>query len=699
MMQKCRNAKTGKYSNSSMLVISGLLFLFCFSAEAEEKNENKNNTSTVKEDGQVVKVIGSRNRANTEVDEDTKKLLKVPGIDGDPLAAVYSLPGVVIAGGDYGGEPAIRGSSPDDNAYYIDFMPAGYVFHSFGTSIFNENLVQKFDLYPAGFGAQFGEATGGVVDVALRDPRNQEFSGTFDWSLLKTGILVESGLGDNHAFYASYRKSLLHLFIPEDEEDDEGITFYEAPQSDDYQFKYQWLIEDNQKFTVSATGAGDYTRANISETSEEGRADPEFAGDLYYDESFDSVGARWELFSENGGYWSLAVSQLKDSEILTFGDGQFIDQSYEENFFRGYYQKNWFKDHKLTLGVELRDFDFTYAFDIIPYFCTDHQRDCEVQRGDRLQDSTTLEQTTNAIYVSNQWKLSTDVAVDFGVRGEYNDYTEEKIWMPRLAVEWHLNPDVSLNTKLGQYTRFPDVDTAVRLLGNPNIKSPRANHFSIGSQFKFSPVWKASVDVYRKNMSELPLALSEDDPDYDIHYTNEMSGKAHGVEFLVERDLADGWYGWASLSWSKSVRTNDRTGVTEDYYLDTPLIFNMVGNYELNERWNFGARLTVRSGQKYTPIVGLRPNEFHDGHYLPVYGDLNSKELPIYHRLDLQAEYQYQIFGLDAAWTFAMINALGHKNVEGYYFAPDGNESADNFVIAEEEGIGMFPAVGFKLHF
>lgn len=649
--------------------------------------------------GEVVKVIGSRNRAITEVDEDTKKLLKVPGIDGDPLSAVYSLPGVVIAGGDYGGEPAIRGSSPDDNAYYIDFMPAGYVFHAFGTSIFNENLVQKFDLYPAGFGAQFGEATGGIVDVSLRDPRNQELAGTFDWSLLKTGILVESGLGDNQAFYASYRKSLLHLYIKEDEEDEEGITFFEAPQSDDYQFKYQWLIGDNQKFTLTAAGAGDYTRGNISEASEEGRADPEIAGDLYYDDSFDSVGARWELFSENGGYWSLGVSKLDNTNLLTFGDGQFIDQQYKETFFRGYYQKNWFKDHKLTLGMEVREFDFTYAFDVIPYFCTDHQQDCEAQRGDRIQDSTSLLQKTNAAYISNQWKVTNSIALDVGLRGEYNDYTEEKFVMPRFAIEWYLDSQFSLNAKAGQYTRFPDAETAVRILGNPDIKSPRADHFSVGAKYRFQSVWQAGIDVYRKNMSELPLALAEDDPDYDIHYTNEMSGNAHGVEFLVERDLADGWYGWASLSWSKSERTNDRTGVTEDYYLDTPLILNIVGNYELNERWNFGARLTVRSGQKYTPIVGLRPNEFHDGHYLPVYGELNSKTLPTYHRLDLQAEYQYQVFGLDAAWTFALINALGHENVEGYHFAPDGNETLEDFVIAEERGIEQFPSVGFKLHF
>ena len=657
----------------------------------EEENKKEKDETTIE-------IYAKRNKANTEVDADTQKLLKVPGIAGDPLAAVYSLPGVVIAGGDFGGRPAIRGSSPNDNGYYIDFMPAGYIFHTFGPSIFNENLVGKFDLHPAGFGAQFGEATGGVIDVTLRDPRNQEFAGTFDWSFLQTGLLLESGLGDNQAFYASVRKSLLHLYYDEGEED-EGITVYEAPQSDDYQFKYQWLIGDDQKFTVSATGASDSARANISETSEEGRADPEFIGDVDVDQKFDSLGARWEKFSDNGGYLSLALSRLEDSEKVNYGDGQFIDSSYQETFFRGYYQNNWRQKHKLTVGLERRQFDFTYEFDMIPYFCTDHQQDCNAQRGDRIQDALTLKQNTTALYLTDTWQLGDDWELEYGLRGEHNDYTEEKIVMPRLKLTWQLSNDLIVNSKAGRYTRFPDADTAIRKLGNPDILSPRADHFSVGASYEFLSLWKLGVDVYSKKMTKLPLALTEDDPDYESHYANDMSGKAVGVELLLERDKSDGWYGWASLSWSKSERTNERTEQTEDYYLDTPLVLNAVANYQLNERWNLGARLTVRSGQKYTPIIGLRDNENYPGYYLPVFGDLNSKQLPTYQRLDLQAEYQFILWGYKAAWTLAVINALNHENVEGYYFAPDGNETLDNFTIAKEEGIGMFPAIGFKLHF
>ena len=89
---------------------------------------------------EVIEVNGQRNKPDTEVTDETAKLFKVAGIANDPLSAVFTLPGVVYAGGDAGGEPAIRGSSPEDNAFYIDNMPAGYIFHLFGDSIFNENV-------------------------------------------------------------------------------------------------------------------------------------------------------------------------------------------------------------------------------------------------------------------------------------------------------------------------------------------------------------------------------------------------------------------------------------------------------------------------------------------------------------------------------------------------------------------------------
>ena len=129
------------------------------------------------------------------------------------------------------------------------------------------------------------------------------------------------------------------------------------------------------------------------------------------------------------------------------------------------------------------------------------------------------------------------------------------------------------------------------------------------------------------------------------------------------------------------------------------MVANVVVNYELNERWDFGLRFTLRSGAKYTPIVGLRENPDYDDHFLPEYGELNEKTLPVYHRLDLEANYKTTYWGYDAKWTWAIINAMAQQNVSGYYYDPEDGDSLTEYNISGEEDIGVFPYVGLKMTF
>ena len=55
--------------------------------------------------------------------------------------------------------------------------------------VFNKNIVQDFDFQASSFGAHYGGATGGIFDVKLRDPRQQNIKFTLDASLIKAGSL------------------------------------------------------------------------------------------------------------------------------------------------------------------------------------------------------------------------------------------------------------------------------------------------------------------------------------------------------------------------------------------------------------------------------------------------------------------------------------------------------------------------------
>lgn len=660
--------------------------------------ENSIEDSLKDKNTEVITVEGRRNQALTELTPETEKLLSIAGLDHDPLSAVYSMPGVVYAGGDDGGAPAIRGSSPDDNAFYIDDLPSGYIFHLFGDSIFNENVVRDFSLEPAAFGSHYGNATGGVFDVKLRDPRNQDISTTLDMSLLKASAMIEGGIADDHAFYLAYRRSLIHLFLPEGEED-EGYTIFKAPVSDDYQGKYQWLIGDKHKLTFTITGASDVGGINISAASEAGRVDPDSIGDLKIKTQFDSQSASWQYYGDNQKIMHFTVGHTTEKEKQSFGQGQFINIDSEIYNARFLYQIDWFESHKLITGIDFKQEDTEYSYDAIPYYCTDHDNDCESRKGDRIQDADALTNKNIAAYIHDQWTITDSLMLDIGLRAEHDDYTDQKFVHPRAALHWYATNNLTFNTKIGTYSRFPDIDTALRKIGNPHIKSPKATHYALGFEYNLNGIWQTSLDLYYKDLSDMARSTNEGEINEYLHYTNDLSGSAKGIEWVVRREKQNGWYGWASISWSKSDRTDDITDITTEYYLDTPLLANLVANYELNERWDFGVKLSIRSGQKYTPIIGLYENPDYDGHYLPQYGDLNSKTLPVYHRLDLQANYKTSYFGNEAEWSFAMLNALGSDNISGYYYAPDGTETLTNYTIEGEKGMEMFPSIGLKMQF
>jgi outer membrane receptor protein involved in Fe transport len=694
-----------KISSSHYLAGSLLLLTFALPVIAAENTPKQlsaeEKTKAALKEVEVIQVISKRNQANSEMTEQTEQLMGVAGIGNDPLSAVYSLPGIVYAGGDTG-SPAVRGSSPEDNAFYIDDIPAGYIFHLFGDSIFNENLIQDFSLHPAAFGSEYGNATGGVFDVKLRDPRQQDIETTIDLSMLKSGFMIEGETFDDQAFYVSYRRSQIHLFLPEsDEEDEDGYTIFKAPVSEDYQGKYQWLIGDAHKLTFSASGATDTAGVNISERSEEGRIDPDIIGDFKITTKFDSQSLSWQYYGDEQKIMQLVAGHTVNSTNETFGKGQFVKVEEEIYNLRFSSQITWLEGHKLGFGLDYTKSDVDYSFDIIPYYCTETDADCDSNKGERTQDNANLTDEDIAIYVHDIWQMSENWQLTYGLRAESNDYTSQNFIHPRLALDWFATDDLTIKAKAGTYSRFPDVDTALNKLGNPKIKSPQSTHYSLGVDYELSDIWFTSIDVYHKELTELPRSIDEHsaEADIDLHYTNDTSGDAQGVEWLVRHERNNGWFGWASISWSQSQRTDDLTNITADYYLDTPLVGNIVTNYELNERWDFGLRFTLRSGAKYTPIVGLRENPDYEDHFLPKYGELNAKTLPVYHRLDLEANYKTTYWGYDAKWTWAIINAMGQQNVSGYYYDPSENDSLTEYNISGEEDIGVFPYIGLKMTF
>jgi hypothetical protein len=675
-----------------------LLLSVCTSLSAQQSDAQ----SEVEE----VEVIGTaQTPPATEIDPEVQKLLKVAGAASDPLAALQSLPGVTFGSDETA--PAVRGSAPEDNTFLIDFIPAAYVFHFFGDSIFNENIIRKFDLYPAAYGNRYNNATGAVIDIQLRDPKNQALETTVDYSFLRTGIFVESGITDNQAMYFSYRRSLIDLYLDTGEEED-GITVTRVPVSDDYQFKYVLNQSETSKLSFVASGANDKAGASFSESSEAAARDPDFLGPASITRSFDSQGVIWDLdFADSGSSLKTAFAHSMDETDLDYGTNQFVATTLDITTLKTEFTKPLNESHWLITGGSIALADFNYDFDAKITPCSYFDPDCSTTDAPRYQLKDTQKVMFSDFYVEDEWYITDQWQLTPGVHLSTDDYLNNDFVEARIRTRYHLDESWTLSAATGQYHQFPGIGEVMPTIGNKDLKSPESIHYVIGVEQKISPIWNWKSEVYYKDMKNQVLSLTEGvDADYAKNYSNDATGEAYGMELLVNRNLADDWYGWGSVSISKSERTNERTGETQAFNYDRPVIVNLVANYKINDSWNVGFKWKAQSGALYTPIVGLTPSTTQSGIENPVYGELNSERLPVYHRLDMRIErvgnYTWGSISLFAD----ILNVYGQENIQGYSYAPNGKDLvkppagyASNIPVTKEVGIEGFISIGAKVTF
>ncbi|MBK9261717.1 MAG: TonB family protein [Polyangiaceae bacterium] len=174
----------------------------------------------------------------------------LPGAFGDPFRAIEALPGVTPI---LSGVPFfyIRGAPPGNVGYFLDNIRVPYLYHlALGPSVVNPALVDRVDLYPGGYPAQYGRFAGGIVAGETTKPK-AEFRGEGNLRTFDVGALVEAPLGSRGSVLAggrySYTAAMLSLFAP-------GTTL----DYWDYQARVSYDITPSQHLTLFAFGGYDY---------------------------------------------------------------------------------------------------------------------------------------------------------------------------------------------------------------------------------------------------------------------------------------------------------------------------------------------------------------------------------------------------------------------------------------------------------
>ncbi|UQA59293.1 TonB family protein [Polyangium aurulentum] len=184
----------------------------------------------------------------------------LPGAFGDPFRAIEALPGVtpIVSGLPYF---YVRGAPPGNVGYFIDNVRVPVLYHlGLGPSVVHPGLVERVDLYPGGYPAQYGRYTGGIVAGETR-PAANEWRGEASLRLIDVGAMVEAPIGDRGAALVggrySYTAALLSLAAPGTQ-----LDYW------DYQGRFSWDLSPRQRITVFAFGSYDYLGQEDEDTGE-----------------------------------------------------------------------------------------------------------------------------------------------------------------------------------------------------------------------------------------------------------------------------------------------------------------------------------------------------------------------------------------------------------------------------------------------
>ncbi len=638
------------------------------------------------------------------------ELIKAAGSGGDPLKAITTLPGIVAVS-EGSAEVYMRGSNGNDNITWVNNVPVGYLYHFGGLqSTINPALIEDINVFLGGFPVQYGDALGGVVDAKLRPPKNDRMHYKFDISTITSSFLVEGPAGEtgDDSFFIAGRRSYLDLilspsaatdFFADDDDEDDPDRILLVPRFYDFQALYRRQL-DNGYLDGYVFSASDELKMELRSSA---RSDPQLAGELSQKIAYQTTGLTWQQ-RWNSQWDSLAtlayIHEKRSTRIGRDEQGEPFFARTEENQIYLQPELRWQIQEKSQLSFGLSSTYTTIPVDVYaPRRCTENDFNCDFTSQKKYRLNKTLNGSEISPYIKYRQQWTDRLTTRLGLRHTNIEVTggfHAHQLSPRATLEYQLTPDTLLMATWGQYIQMPQGVEVVESFGNPALLMTEAEHRILGIEHQITPLYSVKAEVYHKPMKNLIIALDENDP--PDNYANQGTGEAYGFDLFIKRTPSQGKIGWLSLSWAKSRRTNDITGITRDFSGDQPLTFIAVWGQPFGGSWKRWDWSIKDSGRPYTAVIDRNreiPND-PTSRWIATYGKHNAERLPTYYKVDLRIGREVLLRESRLTFYLDLQNVTFAKNIVEYDY---GNEYEKIDNPSEVTGISFFPFFGVELEF
>ncbi len=635
--------------------------------------------------------VDAQPRETTRHTIDSEVLVRVPGTRGDPLRAVELLPGV--------GRPPfttgaliVRGSAPGDSQFLLEGLPLPLLYHFGGlTSVVHPRLLDRIDFYPGNFGAKYGRRTGGILDVTLRDPKDDALHGVFDLNVIDVSAMVEGPVGDRGSFAVAARRSHVDVVLEAVVPDDNDVGIVAAPVYWDYQGVFNYKLTSHDQIRLLVYGSRDTMRLLFQDPAQ---SDPVFRGNFGLRTEFHRVHTSWfHRFSKEFQQKTDLAVGLSELEFQFGSDLQFEISSIE---ILGRSEWSWQLSETVQLigGLDIRaqPSNFLYRGP------QPTQEEGSPGNGISGRDPISTQALVlgkgdivvfePAAYVTADLRPIDPLQVILGLRLDWFGMIQQWALDPRAVVRYALTDQTTLKAGVGAYSQSPAVQEASTQFGNPRLDPIRSLHVSTGVEQKFNKTYSVGAEVFYKYLWDRAVNTVGAMPPYFI---NDGIGKIYGLEFLARAEPVGRFFGFVSYTLSRSER-RERAEAWRLFDFDQTHILTVSGVYKLGSGWEAGATFRLVTGNPFTPIT----TGVYDANvdvYQPVYGSINSKRNPMFHRLDVRIEKQWKFRYWQLALYLDVQNIYNAENPEGMVYNYDFTEAA------KIRGLPIIPSLGVRGEF
>jgi len=646
-----------------------------------------------------------------------EELRSAVGAGSDVMRALDGLPGLVSTG--EFANFSVRGRGPRDNLILIDGLPFDRVVHFDQTlgeeediggggrfSIFAPNSITDAEFSPGGWSAAYGGRAGSLLmlDVAGGTP-TPSASLRVDIAGFEVGYEGPSGVHDETTLFLTARNFDFGRVFDTIDEKDIG-----QPELTDVVLKT--VTELDGRNTVEFLGIyapEEYTRDidNVLES-------PDFEDVSLIDAEQDLylAGLTWRRLVGESGEWTNRVYVRANDKTSSEGEAYpdlvpdgtpagavpvrerlvtVTEKETETGWRSDYVTQNRFGQGSAGLRVWQTDVDYSTFlredWDRFVYRSTD-------PRPPGQQYITWTPENINSVYEAREASYAAygEQIFEFGrwdlragLRYDRDGFADESLVSPRLAANWRLESGLRLSATAGLFYQSPRFLVRSASPDNFDIENERITHLSIGVEQDFGRNWSLLVEPDYQWLDNLVVEEGR----ASGRVTNDGEGTNLGLDVVVSRRFADGWFGNVVYAWNNA-RIDDNDGLGEyDTDFNREHFFSIGGSWEINARWKVGARWKWATGRPTDDFI-IHADVLGPGEPLRFSKELtrqNALRLDDYHSLNIRIDYRRTLGPVDLVAFLDVINVYAGPGAGSQEFDPRRGIN-----VAEEEE--AFPIIG-----